>query len=415
MNKIFVPSEIGVTEVYCPPSKSFAQRFILASAFSKQKCVILNTGKADDVINISSAVRSLGADVQGDEKKLSIQGHTHKPFPVIHCGESGLGARLMIPAAASFGGNFTITGSGSLLKRPFTDPISFLKKSGFNFSSLNDFLPIEFSGKLKSGNFNIDGKSGSQFISGLLMSLPLCSGDSNLTVENVTSKPYLEITLEVLRQFNIDISHNNYENFFIKGNQKYLPKQDEFRIEGDFSAAAFWLVLGTISSNGIVVKNCNPNSVQGDKIILSVLEKVGAKINRKEDGISINKNQLQPFEFDATDYPDLFPPLVVLASAIEGVSRIKGVSRLVHKESNRLETLQSEFSKANLKMNVEGDVLVIEGTGKLESAEINSHNDHRIAMSGAIASTLTKKGMMINQPEAVSKSYPQFWNDLKIK
>lgn len=411
---VFVSHTLNPGEVTVPPSKSIAQRFILASALSRATTLLKNTGTSDDVIHLKEAVRSIGASVETVPEGDLITGYAHGSFPVIHCGESGLGARLMIPVAAALGGSYTITGSGTLLKRPFNDPVDFLTSAGFRFTSKGTSLPLEFSGKLKGGNFTISGKTGSQFISGLLMALPLCSGDSNLQVSDLTSLPYIELTIEVLTRFGIIVTHDNFKEFHIPGNQRYQPGATSFTIEGDYSAAAFWYVYGAISDHPIVLKGLNSESFQGDRAIHSLVQKAGAVLDVLPHQIKISKGENLPFEFDATHVPDLFPPLVVLASAAKGTSRIKGISRLIHKESNRLHTLMLEFSKMGLKTEASGEELLIHGTGKLTGAIVDSHNDHRIAMSAAIASVLTNSGVEISNPHCVSKSYPGFWNDCRV-
>jgi len=244
------------------------------------------------------------------------------------------------------------------------------------------------------------------------MALPLCSKDSVLHVKSPTSLPYIDITLSVLDFFNIKIINKNYTTYHIKGQQHYLPKNTEFNIEGDWSGASFWVVYGLLKGK-IEIANLKHDSTQADKAILEVVNLVGSTYKWNNNTLTIIKKSLSPFIFDATNCPDLFPALVTLASGIVGKSTIKGVNRLKHKESDRGLVLQKEFKKLGLKVDIIENDMVIYGTGQLKSSTIDSNNDHRIAMTFAIASILTKKGITITNAESVNKSYPEFWESIK--
>jgi 3-phosphoshikimate 1-carboxyvinyltransferase len=274
--------------------------------------------------------------------------------------------------------------------------------------------PVKISGPLRAGNYKINGSFSSQILSGLLIALPLCHSDSEIVVDNLKSKTYVDMTISVMAAFGVECSHWNYSKFNIKGNQIY--KGTEYAVEGDWSAAANLLVAAAISGN-ITIRALEVDSKQADVQILTALEQYGAKISiLNPRAISVQKNENKPFNFDATDCPDLFPPLVVLAASCQGQSKIKGIHRLIHKESNRLESLKDIFSKLGLKLHSENDELIIKGSGQLTGNAIDSHNDHRIAMSGAIAATLTNTPIFISNTQCVKKSYPNFFEDLeKVK
>jgi len=411
--EIFIPNNNTISFVEIPPSKSYAQRALVAAALSYSNSTIINPGKSDDVINMSSAIKSLGAIVEEKENSYSIVGRQNKSGQIIQCGESGLGTRLLASIAPTIGDSFELHGEGSLLKRPMKDLEEFLPKFGVTCKTNNGFLPIHISGKLHGGNVKLDGSKSSQYLSGLLMALPLCIEDSVLEVSNLTSKPYIDITLDVLEKFGIEIENQNYSRFTIRGNQTYKLKEKAFVVEGDYSGAAFWFVAGAISNQKITIQGLQKDSVQADRAILLLLEKVGTKLFWNADILTIEKQIISSFEFDANDCPDLIPALVVLAAACHGTSRIAGANRLKHKESNRAMVLQKEFGGLGLKIEIENDFLIVYGTGKLNSGTIDSHNDHRIAMAGAIASYLTDSGINIKHADAVSKSYPDFWVTFK--
>lgn len=404
----FVPHISDIKTISAPASKSFAQRILLASALSNQSIEIQHIGKCDDVMHIKSIVKQLGAEIIEKEKSLIITGRVKNIQSILNCGESGLGVRLTTSIVTTFGKDFTIIGEGSLLKRPLTQFEEFLPQMGVNINLKNGNLPIKLSGHIKGGEYTIDGSLSSQYISGLLMALPLAKEDSILHIKSPTSLPYIDITLNVLKLFGIEIVNEDYKKYSIKGNQSYIPNTNIILVEGDWSGAAFWIIYGVIKGN-ISIDNLNQTSTQADIAILEVIKLVGSEFSWIQNQLTISRKNLNPFKFDATHCPDLFPILVVLASAINGTSIIKGVSRLKHKESDRGLVLQTEFKKLGLKIKIDGDEMKIYGTGHLNSGTIDSNNDHRIAMAGAIASLLTKNGITILNANSVNKSYPEFW------
>jgi len=392
-----------------PASKSLAQRFILASALASEKTTLLNTGNSEDVLHMLDIAQKLGAVVHAIENGVEITPGVNPVSNLFNAGESGLGVRLLLPVLAAKQGKYTIKGKGSLNKRPMDAIIRFLEQNGVTVHADDGFLPITLEGKLRGGKLEIDGSKSSQYISGLLMALPFCETDSELTVTNLSSKPYVDLTMDVLNQFGIAVDHRSYQQFFVRGNQSYIPKTGSFTIEGDYSGTANWMVAGAIGNHAVTMHGLKKNSLQGDAKMLDALNDSGAKIQWNEHSITVSKSENNSFEFNATDCPDLFPPLVILAAAAKGTSVITGASRLIDKESNRAQVLQTEFGKLGLKIKLDNDVMQIEGTGTLLSGTIHSNNDHRIAMAGAIAALLTNDSVTIEQAEAVAKSYPEFW------
>jgi 3-phosphoshikimate 1-carboxyvinyltransferase len=408
--KKFVSNHISIASISVPASKSVAQRVLFGAALSTEPIEIFNLGLCDDVLHIKEIITQLGAEVIEKENSISVIGRKQPIASILNCGESGLGIRLTTSIASTFGKKFTIKGEGSLLKRPLTQFTDFLPQMGVEINE-DGKLPLQLSGQLKGGEYTVDGSLSSQYISGLLMALPLCQEDSILHVTSPTSLPYIDITLSVLDFFGIKIEHHNYSTYTIKGNQTYSPQRDNITIEGDWSSAAFWIVYGTIKGD-IALKNLNKNSTQADKAILNIIKKVGASYKWINDDLIISKNTLIPFTFDATNCPDLFPILVVLAASIKGTSVITGVNRLKYKESDRGLVLQTQFAKLGLKMEINGNKMTIYGKGYLNTGEIHSNNDHRIAMSAAIAAILTEHGITVLQAESVNKSYPNFWDSI---
>ncbi len=414
MNK-FVPYTHDINSVTAPSSKSVAQRVLLAGALSATELEIKQVGKNDDVLNMIGVCKKLGAEINWiNNNDITIIGKVKRPNIRLNVGESGLGVRLTVPIASTFNQRFTIVGKGSLRHRPLHQFKDFLPQMGVEVSLNDKYIPISINGQLQGGNYTVDGSLSSQYISGLLMALPLADKDSTLTVTSPTSTPYIDTTLNVLEFFNIHIQHQDYKTYYIKGNQTYTPQHKEFTVEGDWSGASFWIVNGLLNK-GVSISNLLPTSTQADKAILDVVKLVGGDYKWENNQLIITPPQhIKPFKFDATHCPDLFPSLVVLGAGAKGTSKIKGVNRLLHKESNRAKTLQTEFKKLDLNISIVNNEMLIEGTGKLSPAVVKSRKDHRIAMSLAIASSLTSSvGVKIEQAEYVNKSYPEFWDLIK--
>jgi 3-phosphoshikimate 1-carboxyvinyltransferase len=254
----------------------------------------------------------------------------------------------------------------------------------------------------------IGGSITSQLLTGLLMALPLVKSKSHLVVDDLKSKPYIDMTLQVLSDFGIEVENMDYEAFNIPGNQKYHAR--DHCVEGDWSGASFLLVAAALSGQVTVIM-LQKKSVQSDKAIVEVLRKTGAVVVVKEDCIEVKKNMLKAFEFDATECPDLFPPLVALAAHCIGITTIKGAERLKHKESDRAVALREEFGKLGVDITVDGDEMIIRG-GQVKGGKVNSHNDHRIAMAAAVTAVAAQSEVIIDGAQCVAKSYPEFFDDM---
>jgi 3-phosphoshikimate 1-carboxyvinyltransferase len=241
------------------------------------------------------------------------------------------------------------------------------------------------------------------------MALPLASKDSNIKVKNLKSKPYIDMTIQILNKFGINISNTGYEKFHIPGNQKYIPQ--EYTVEADWSGGAFLLVAGAINGN-LTVEGLSTESMQSDMVIIEALKKCGAKMEIGENQIHISASELNAFDFDATESPDLFPPLVALAAYCKGTSIIRGVSRLIYKESDRATALKDEFGKMNIAVEIKNDDMYITG-GQPTGAHVESHEDHRIAMAVAVAALRATGSVYIRDSQCVAKSYPHFFDDLR--
>jgi 3-phosphoshikimate 1-carboxyvinyltransferase len=416
MQVIVSPSVIKGS-VTVPASKSVMQRACAAALLKGGRTVLQNPGYSADDEAALNIIQQLGATVEKIDGEIIINSKGIKPLSDnLHCGESGLSIRMFTPIAALSHTSITVTGLGSLIKRPlhFFDEV--LPKLDVLIKSNNGVLPIQIQGPLIPKNISIDGSLSSQFLTGLLLAFSAANAnDVTISVDNLNSKPYIDLSLQVMDAFGLNVpEHNDYKSFHFSStsnrNDKLAP--GNFFVEGDWSGAAFLLVAGAIAGE-IKLKGLNINSIQSDKEILKALKDAGAQINYSGNEISVRAGKLKGFEFDAIDAPDLFPPLVALASYCKGRSVIKGVHRLEHKESNRSFSLQEEFKKFGVTITIENDAMIIEGGAGIKAANVNSHHDHRIAMACGIAALKADGDVLIEGAEAVNKSYPLFWQHMK--
>ncbi len=402
-------------DFFAPPSKSMMQRACALGLLNFGTTNILNPGYSNDDLAAISIIESLGARVQKNNQSIVISSNGKvNPNPTIFCGESGLSFRLFSIVAAIASKEFTITGTGSLLNRRMDTLIEMFHALDVKISSNDDRLPFKINGPIVPKNISVDGSKSSQYLTGLLMAL--CSSAEEpvtINVENLVSKPYIDLTLGMMRFFGCEITHEAYQHFHINPKQK-VEKNIEISIEGDWSSASFFLVAGAIHG-GINVAGLNINSKQADRMILDVLNQAGVNYRISNQQIQFSKtNDLKSFAFDATDCPDLFPPLVVLALYCNGISSIKGVHRLLNKESNRAFALQSVFSKMGAQIDIVDDEMFVQGNTVLTGTEVGSHHDHRIAMAISIAALSAKGETSILDAEAVHKSFPEFYDKLKL-
>jgi 3-phosphoshikimate 1-carboxyvinyltransferase len=403
--------------IQAPASKSSMQRACAVALLTKGTSVIHNPGHSNDDKAAIDIIQNLGASVEVDSSELVVQSKGMQPISnQINCGESGLSIRMFTPIVALSDKEITINGSGSLVTRPMDFFDEILPKLGVKIRSNNVKLPMIIQGPLIPTNIEIDGSLSSQFLTGLIMSYSAGgANDVSIKVNNLKSRPYIDLTLDVMKKFGMRIPENrHYEEFIFHSSQTPDSRllTPDYTVEGDWSGGAFLLVAGAIAGP-IMVRGLDYSSTQADRVILDAMMSANAAIAMEPKGIKVHPGGLKGFEFDATDCPDLFPPLVALAAYCNGVTKIKGVSRLVHKESNRAVTLQEEFGKMGVKIEVSDDVMIIHGGGKLKGAKLHSRHDHRIAMACAVAALKAEGETVIEEAQAVKKSYPEFYSDLE--
>lgn len=395
-----------------PCSKSYAQRALALSLLAEGTSVLRNIEFCDDTLSAMRCIETLGARVERiNETTLYVTGGLHPSGNLLDVGESGLATRLFTPIASLWNSPIVIEGRGSLLHRPMGMMAEPLRSLGVAVRDGGGVLPIEVCGPIGGGEITVDGSLSSQFITGLLMALPLAARDTVLKVRNAVSTPYIDMTVDTVERFGGHILHNDYSEFFIEGGQHYTAA--DYSIEGDWSAAATLLVAGAIAGE-VTVENISQLSKQADTAVCRALVRAGASLISDDRSLTAAHRQLSAFEFDATDCPDLFPALVALAAAAEGESTIVGTSRLEHKESHRAETLREEYGKLGIEVDISTENIMKVHGGAIHAARTESHNDHRIAMSLAISALRCRDGeVIIEGAEAVAKSYPTFFEDLK--
>lgn len=368
-------------------SKSFAHRLMIAAALADKPTKINLNTTSEDIEATKKCLISMGSKIEEGDGFITISPITYIKSAVIDCNESGSTARFLLPVASTLCASFKMSGKGRLSERPMTPLISQMRSHGVEISS--DNIPFEAIGNLKGGRFEIPGDISSQYITGLLLALPKCHHKSEIILTSpLQSRAYVDITIGVLKQFGIKIEKN--EGSFIIEPQKYISPQ-EITVEGDWSNSAFWIVANELCKD-VCVKGLNYNSLQGDMNIL-----------KAKDETSI----------DASEIPDLVPILAVLACSRKGKTIIYNAERLRIKESDRLETVRKSLSSLGADIEETTDSLIINGTGSLKGGECESFNDHRIAMSCAIASCICENEVIIKDAQAVNKSYPKFFEDFE--
>lgn len=398
--------------INAPASKSYAQRAIAAALLTEGRTTLTGMELCSDTRAALEVAKTLGAtcDKIGESKYL-ITGGLNPVTSTISVGESGLSARMFTPIAALWRTPVTVTGHGTICSRPMDMIIDPLRELGVEVRSGGGLLPLTVTGPIVGGETTVDGSVSSQFITGLLMALPLAEHDTTFHVTSVNSTPYIDMTLDVLDRFGIETKHNGYVEFFMKGGQKYVPC--EFSIEGDWSGASCMLVAGAVAGS-LTVKNLNPVSKQADMAVLDALTRAGAGIEIMRDAVKVTRpERLMAFEFDAANCPDLFPALVALAANCHGISRIYGAGRLRHKESDRARSLREEYGRMGIEVDISRhDEMCVRG-GAIKGASVNSHADHRIAMSLAVAALNAGSPIAVGGAGSVDKSYSAFWDDLE--
>lgn len=412
MNKLIQPFKYR-GKIVANYSKSYLQRAIVLAAISKGDSILSDFDNSKDVQAAMDLIQELGAKIRVEKENLIITGNAtsdRKDILSLHVGESGLLLRMVAPIASVLSLESNITGQGTLLKRDMLSLKKNLEKNGLTIVLENNSLPMSIQGSLLKDQWQIDASEGSQLLSGLLMSLPLLGKSHKIKVSNLVSIPYIDLTLDVMEKFGVPIDNDNYQSFGYK--DSYTYKAAKIEVEGDWSGAANHLV-GAAISGALDLDGLQVNSKQADKAILTALNDFGAIVEWHGTTLYVKQNGQLPFFFDASNSPDLFPPLAVLACAAIGTSEIKGLHRLTNKESNRQNSCVDLLESLGVQYRIQEDSLLIDGTGSVKGGTIATFNDHRIAMAGAVAASISKQAITIENISCVEKSYPDFFRDLE--
>lgn len=412
MSRITIESANLGGVVKAPPSKSLSHRVMIAAALSKGESIISGIKESVDIRATKTCLETLGATINLRDQSMHVKG-VGKPTELLDttmfCEESGSTLRFMIPIAALTGKFVRFEGKGKLVSRPIDPYFDVFEKSEMDYE-YGGSLPLIIKGQLQPGEYELPGHISSQFVTGLLMSLPLVDGVSKIKMTSkLESRDYVDLTIDVMRSFGVEVENDNYEVFTIQGNQNY-KSLDTF-VEGDYSQMAFWAVAGTIGSSPVIIENASKNTNQGDARIFEIIEKMGGKVEYGTHSIRVSPAQTSNIEINVCEIPDLVPILAVLGTFSDGTMRIVGGERVRLKESDRLKAIATELNKLGAKIEETPDGLIIEGVKQLSGGSVEGWNDHRIVMATAVAAQRCEGPLSIDGWKAINKSYPEFFKD----
>ena len=399
-------------------SKSFAHRLLIAAALADQPTVVHCPLRSEDILATVRVLSALGAEIvdqvdRFDVTPISMSRRGLQTNALLDCGESGTTARFILPIIAALGHGGALTGHGRLPQRPLSPLYEVLVDHGLKLSPQGTF-PLTVKGQLVAGDYVIAGNVSSQFVGGLLFALSITEGRSTLTLtETIESAPYIRMTLDVLRLFGVDVMVSDDERVYRIVGQKILKSPRDVTVEADWSNAAFWLAAGAVGSKPITLSGITSQSSQGDRAVLEILCRLGAKVDQNlvARTITVSPAPLKGQVIDAAQIPDLVPILSIVAACAEGTTTFVNAGRLRIKESDRLETTGNMLRALGVEVDVLPEGLVVHGRGQFTSATVSGANDHRIVMSAAIAALRTQGVVTIEGAQAVRKSYPHFFED----
>ncbi len=401
----FVPN--GTVNV--PPSKSDVHRAIICAAMANGVSRISPVALSNDIKATIGCIKALGADAVLENNVLTVDGTNmyKNKTALLDCGESGSTLRFFIPIAAVGNINATFVGKGKLPQRPIGIFTEALPKAG-TVCKTEGGLPLEIKGQLKSGIFEIPGNVSSQFITGLLLALPILEGDSEIVLTSpLESVGYIAMTIRTIKQFGVNIQATE-KGWHIKGGQSY--KTCDYTTDGDWSQAAFFMVLGAVSGK-VTVKGVAKDSTQGDKKCAEILARFGAKVTQLDNEVTVEKGKLKAITIDASQIPDLVPVLSVCAAFAEGTTKIINAERLRIKECDRLKATAELLNNLGGKVKELSDGLEITGVSSLKGGNVNGYNDHRIVMSAAVCAARSDEDITATFAMSINKSYPDFYID----
>lgn len=416
LNSGHITGEVGIL-----PSKSHLHRLLIVASLADKETILQSTPtEADDIVATIACLEALGAKIRYTNKSNDYSSGEFRVRPInrdnipshatLPCKESGSTLRFMLPIVCALGITGEFHMEGRLPDRPMSPLDRELERAGISLSRPERKV-LRCEGKLQAGDFSLPGDISSQYITGLLLALPLLEENSNLTVhEPIESEDYIHMTLEALETFE-QLPTIDQNRYIIQGGEPYLSPSKVF-IEGDWSNAAFWLSAGAMPNGNMQVSGLNPNSRQGDKAICDILQQMGANVQWGNGIVHASEGKRRGIEIDASAIPDLIPVLSAVAAVSEGTTIIKNAARLRIKESDRLTSTAETLNLLGANVIEQEDGLEIKGVPKLKGGTVDAWGDHRIAMTAAVASIACEEPVIITGAEAVRKSYPQFWSEL---
>jgi 3-phosphoshikimate 1-carboxyvinyltransferase len=399
-------------EILAPPSKSMTHRAIFCSALSKGTSKIFSPLVSDDTEATCRVLKNIGVEIIQKNGVWEIRGgELTKPSEDLYCGESGTTPRMTTAVCALVNGTCRLTGGPSLSQRPIEPLLEALRQLDIDCESQEGHLPVtvKSKGRIKSGEVKIRGDISSQFISALLLISPFTKRLIIKLTTGLESKPYVKMTIDTQKRFGVEISNSKDMRTFSAISQAY--KTTSLKIEGDWSSASYFLSAGALAGE-ILVKNLNFQSHQADKEIIKILEDMGAHFDKGKNSIKSYGTNLRAIEYNLKDTPDLFPIVASLCAVAKGCSTLTGLERLRYKESDRVKAMSEGLRRMNIKVKEKNNSIMIKG-GTPVGSVIDPYRDHRIAMSLAILGLIAKGNTKIINAECVSKSYPEFWGELK--
>lgn len=406
-----------VGEVNIPSSKSMGHREIICAGLAQGVSIVDNISMSKDIEATCRCLKALGVKIEQVPSryegrtalKITGSGELKACSSSVDCGESGSTLRFFIPLMALLGSEMKLIGHGKLVSRPLQAYYDIFDEQKLYYTTENGQLPLTVNGRLRPGKYTLPGDVSSQFVSGLLFALPLLEGDSELVITSpLESSSYVDLTLSCLKKYGILIENHQHQVYKIKGGQKYLAQNSI--VEGDWSQAAFWLAGGCLGGK-LTLKGMDLDSLQGDKAVLDIMQKMNCRLQTAAE-LKAEASEPQAVVIDASNCPDIIPVLTVLAAVSEGTTRIINAARLRIKECDRLAAMTQELNKIGADITELEDGLIINGRSWLKGdAQVDAWNDHRVAMSLAIAAVKCKAPIILTGAESVQKSYPDFWQD----
>lgn len=405
-------------EVIAPPSKAHTLRALIIGSLAQGTTIITNPLLAEDQINVINCLKKLGVKITQLPGKIKVEGCGGKYRPEetdLYVGESGVGMNFLSAAANYSERPVTISGTKRLMERPISEVINGLKQLGCKIDYLEKegFPPIKvYGGGIPGGQASIKGSKTSQYFSSIAISSAYAQKGVILNcTDDMTEKPYFDITTQMMSEFGVNVENKKYKQIIIPAGQKY--KAADMIIEGDYSSASFFFLAAAVCKSKVTVSGLRKNTKQGDIEFINLLEKMGCDCFQKDNKVIIEGGELNAITQDMSNVPDLVPPMAIACAFADGTSRLTNIGHLRHKESDRLGVMAAELNKMGVSAKCDEDSLIIEGTDKANGAKIDPHNDHRIAMSFAVAGLVTGEQVIENET-CVAKSFPDFWERFEV-